>query len=44
MALIKSEKTEKNLVELTFSIDKESFEKAIDKVYKKKVGKINVPG
>ena len=44
MALIKSEKTEKNLVELTFSIDKESFEKAIDKVYKKKVAKINVPG
>lgn len=44
MALIKSEKTEKNLVELTISIDKESFEKAIDKVYKKKVGKINVPG
>ncbi len=44
MALINSEKTEKNLVELKFSIDKDSFEKAIEKVYRKKVGKMNIPG
>ena len=44
MALIKCEKIEKNAVELTLSIAKDSFEDAIKKVYKKKVGKINVPG
>lgn len=44
MALISSEKTEKNVVELKLSIDKASFEEAVNKVYKKKVGKINVPG
>lgn len=44
MALIKSEKTEKNVVELTLSLEKESFEKAVEKVYRKRVGKMNVPG
>jgi len=33
-----------NQVELVISIDGESFEKAIQSVYKKNVGRINVPG
>ena len=35
---------EKNVVEFEFSADKETFEKAVAKVYKSKVGSINVPG
>lgn len=35
---------EKNAVEFEFSADKETFEKAVAKVYKSKVGSINVPG
>ncbi len=35
---------EKNVVEFEFSADKETFEKAVSKVYKSKVGTINVPG
>ncbi|MBQ9162010.1 MAG: trigger factor [Clostridia bacterium] len=44
MNLIKSEKTEKSAYALEFSVDKETFEKAVNKVYKKQVGSINVPG
>ena len=44
MNLIKSEKTEKSAFVLEFSVDKETFEKAVNKVYKKQVGSINVPG
>ncbi len=35
---------EKNVVEFEFSADKETFEKAVAKVYKSKVAQINVPG
>jgi trigger factor len=44
MSLIKSEKTEKSAYVLEFSVDKESFEKAVSKVYRKQVGSINIPG
>ena len=44
MTLIKSEKTEKSTVTLEFSVDKETFEKAVNKVYNKQKGSINVPG
>ncbi len=38
------EKKEKNQVELTISIDKEEFEKALERAYRKNVGKMTVPG
>ena len=44
MSLIKSEKTEKSVYTLQFSVDKESFENAVSHVYHKQVGKISVPG
>ncbi len=44
MSLIKSEKTEKNVYTLQFSVDKETFDKAVSNVYHKQVGKISVPG
>ena len=44
MSLIKSEKTEKSVYTLEFSVDKETFGKAISNVYRKQVGKIAVPG
>ncbi len=44
MTLIKAEKTEKSAVLLEFSVDKETFEKAIIKIYRKQVGNINIPG
>ena len=44
MSLIKSEKTEKNVYTLEFSVDKETFQKAISNAYRKQVGKITVPG
>ncbi len=44
MSLIKSEKTEKNLYTLEFSVDKATFDKAVSNVYRKQVGKIAVPG
>ncbi len=44
MTLIKSEKTEKSAYLLEFSVDKETFEKAVNKVYRKQVGSINIPG
>ena len=44
MKLLKNEVGEKSTVKLEFSIEKDVFEKAIDKVYRKQVKKINVPG
>ena len=44
MSLIKSEKTEKNVYTLEFSVDKETFDKAVSNAYRKQVGKIAVPG
>ena len=44
MSLIKSEMTEKNRYELEFSVDHDTFETAINKVYRKSVKNINVPG
>ena len=44
MSLIKSEKTEKSVYTLEFSVDKETFDKAVSNVYRKQVGKISVPG
>lgn len=45
MSLIKSEKTEeKNVYSLEFSVDKETWNKAVSTSYHKQVGKIAVPG
>ncbi len=44
MTLMKAEKTEKSAYLLEFSVDKETFEKAVNKVYRKQVGSINIPG
>ena len=44
MKLLKNEVGEKSTIKLEFSIEKDVFEKAIDKVYRKQVKKINVPG
>ncbi len=44
MSLIKSEKTEKSVYTLEFSVDSETFNKAISNAYRKQVGKITVPG
>ena len=44
MALKKTTEIEKNLYEIEFDVDKETFEAAIEKVYRKEVKKINVPG
>ncbi len=44
MTLIKAEKTEKSAYLLEFSVDKETFDKAVNKVYRKQVGSINIPG
>ena len=44
MALTKSERSEHNLHTLEFSVDAETFNAAINRAYKKQVGKINVPG
>ena len=44
MSLIKSEKAEKNVYTLEFSVDKETFDKAVSNAYRKQVGKIAVPG
>ncbi len=38
------EKIEKNVVSFEFSVTAEEFEKAIEKAYKKNVGKINIQG
>ena len=44
MNLIKNEKIEASKVELHFSVEQSVFEAAIERAYKKEVGKINVPG
>ncbi len=44
MSLIKAEKAEKSTYSLEFSVDKETFEKAVNKIYRKQVGSINIPG
>lgn len=44
MSLIKSEMTDKSVYTLEFSVDKETFEKAVSNAYRKQVGKITVPG
>ena len=44
MKLIKNEQTEKNTVKLTIEVDKDAFEAAVQKAYKKNVKKIALPG
>ena len=44
MSLTKSELIEKNQYELQFSVDKATFDAAVDKVYRKQVKSITVPG
>ena len=44
MSLIKSEMTDKSVYTLEFSVDKDTFNKAISNAYRKQVGKITVPG
>ncbi len=44
MKLIKAEKAEKSTVKIEFSVDKEVFDAAVEKVYRKQVKKISVPG
>ena len=44
MASLKSKEIEKNKYEFQFVIDKESFDAETNRVYRKNVGKINVPG
>ena len=44
MSLTKSEMIEKNQYELQFSVDKATFDAAVDKVYRKQVKSISVPG
>ncbi len=44
MKLIKNETVEKNVVKLTIEIDKETFEAAMQKSYKKNVKYITLPG
>jgi trigger factor len=42
--LIKNEKLEGSKVELHFSVEADAFEAAVERAYKKEVGKINIPG
>ena len=44
MKLIKNEKLEGSKVELHFSVEADAFEAAVERAYKKEVGKINIPG
>ena len=44
MNLVKSEKLEKSMHELQFSVDAETFKAAIEKAYKREGKKYNVPG
>ncbi len=41
---VKSEQIEKNLVKLTFEVNAEDFDKAVNKVYLKNAKKFNIPG
>lgn len=44
MTLIKAEKTEKTTVILEFSVDKETFDAEVTRVYRKQAANITVPG
>ena len=44
MSLKKTTEIEKNLHEIEFDVDKATFDAAIEKVYRREVKKINVPG
>ncbi len=44
MSLIKTEKLEKNRVELQIGIDRAALDAEVKKVYKKEIGKMNIPG
>ena len=44
MSVLKAEKAEKSTYVLEFSVDKETFEKAVSAVYRKQVKNINIPG
>jgi len=44
MSIIKCEKTEKSAFALEFSVDKATFETAVNKVYRQQVKNINIPG
>ncbi len=44
MSLIKTEKLEKNRVELQIGIERTALDAEIEKVYKKEIGKMNIPG
>ncbi|MBQ4091568.1 MAG: trigger factor [Clostridia bacterium] len=44
MTLLKNEKAENSCVKLEFSVDKATFDAACEKVYRRQVKKINVPG
>ena len=44
MKLTKNEKIEASKVELEFSVEQSVFEAAVNRAYKKEVGKINIPG
>ena len=44
MKLTKNEKIETSKVELEFSVEQSAFEAAVNRAYKKEVGKINIPG
>ena len=44
MTLLKNEKAENSTVKLEFSVNKATFDAACDKVYRRMVKKINVPG
>lgn len=44
MSVLKAEKSEKSTFVLEFSVDKETFEKAVSAVYRKQAKNINIPG
>lgn len=44
MNLIKNEKIEASRVELHFSVEQSVFEAAVERAYRKEVGKLNIPG
>lgn len=44
MSLKKSELIEKNLYELTFDVDRATFDAAVDKAYRRSAKNINIPG
>ncbi len=44
MSLVESNKTDTNRYRLEISVDGESFQKAINNVYKRQKNRINIPG